>query len=407
NASPDMPPPRHFPSTGKKVAVVGGGPGGLSAAYYLSIMGHKVTVYERRKKLGGMLRYGIPNYRLPREILDKEIEYILSAGAQPIDVITDIDVGKDIRYDELRRDYDSVYISIGAHTDKKIGIEGEDSEGVISAVMLLRGIGDGEMPDFTGKKVIVIGGGNVAMDCVRSAIRLGAEKVSCVYRRRQKDMTALDEEIEGAIAEGAELRMLSSPTRIEVDENGHCAALWIQPQIIGPIGDDGRPKPRNAENKAPVRMPADVIIAAVGQGIETYAFDDVDIEIERGAISALPSSQLKHTEGFFAGGDCVTGPATVIRAIAAGKVAAANIDDYLGYRHIIATDVEVPEPALSNRPPHGRINTLEREASERKHDFDCIECGMSQAAAHQESSRCLRCDHYGYGIFKGGRRDKW
>ena len=154
-------------------------------------------------------------------------------------------------------------------------------------------------------------------------------------------------------------------------------------------------------------MPADVIIVAVGQGIETYAFDDVDIEIERGAISALPSSQLKNTEGFFAGGDCVTGPATVIRAIAAGKVAAANIDEYLGYRHIITTDVEVPAPSISNKPPHGRINTLEREASERKHDFECIECGMSWPAAYQESSRCLRCDHYGYGIFKGGRKVKW
>ncbi len=407
NASPKMDPPRHFAPTGKRVAVVGGGPGGLSAAYYLSVMGHKVTVFEKRKKLGGMLRYGIPSYRLPREVLDREIEYILSAGPEGIEAKTDIDVGKDIYYEELRREFDSVYISIGAHTDKKVGIDGEDSEGVISAVMLLRGIGDGEMPDFTGKQVVVIGGGNVAMDCVRSSIRLGAEKVSCVYRRRQKDMTALDEEIEGAIAEGAELRMLSSPQRIEVDENGHCAALWVQPQIIGPIGSDGRPKPRNAEGKEQVRIPADVIIVAVGQGIETYAFDDVDIEIERGAISALPSSQLKNTDGFFAGGDCVTGPATVIRAIAAGKVAAANIDDYLGYRHIIATNVEVPEPALSNKPPHGRINTLEREASERKHDFECIECGMSDAAAHQESSRCLRCDHFGYGIFKGGRRDKW
>ncbi len=407
NADPNTVPDRHFEPTGKRVAVVGGGPGGLSAAFYLSIMGHKVTVFEKRKKLGGMLRYGIPSYRLPREVLDKEIEYILSAGPCGIEVKTEVDVGKDIRYDELRKQFDSVYISIGAHTDKKVGIEGENSEGVISAVMLLRGIGDGEMPDFTGKKVIVIGGGNVAMDCVRSSIRLGAEKVSCVYRRRQKDMTALDEEIEGAIAEGAELHMLSSPQRIEVDENGHCSALWIQPQIIGQIGADGRPKPRNAEGKEQVRMPADIIIVAVGQGVETYAFEDVDIEIERGAISALPSSQLKNTEGFFAGGDCVTGPATVIRAIAAGKVAAANIDEYLGYRHIIATNVDVPAPHICNKPPHGRINTLEREATERKHDFECIECGMSWPAAYQESSRCLRCDHYGYGIFKGGRKVKW
>ncbi len=400
----EMAPPRHYEPTGKRVAIVGGGPGGLSAAYYLSIMGHKVTVFEKRKQLGGMLRYGIPSYRLPREVLDKEIAYILSTG---IEVKTGIDIGVDISYSDLRSQFDSIYISIGAHTDKKVGIEGENSEGVISAVKLLRGIGDNEMPDFSGKNVVVIGGGNVAMDCVRSSIRLGAKKVSCVYRRRQADMTALAEEIEGAIAEGAELMCLSSPQRIEVDGNGHCAALWVQPQIIGEIGSDGRPKPRNASTKPQVRMPADVIIVAVGQGIETYAFEDVDIEIRRGAINAMSNSKLETMDGIFAGGDCVTGPATVIRAIAAGKVAAANIDDYLGYRHIIKTDVEVPNPRLANKPPHGRINTLEREASERKCDFDCIECGMSWPAAQQESSRCLRCDHFGYGIFKGGRREKW
>lgn len=400
----EIPPPKKYAPTGKRVAVVGGGPGGLSAAFYLAIMGHEVTVFEKRKQLGGMLRYGIPSYRLPRDILNKEIEYILSTG---IEVKTEIDVGVDIRYDELRRQFDSIYISIGAHTDKKLGIAGEDSKGVISAVKLLRGIGDNEMPDFTGKQVVVIGGGNVAMDCVRSSIRLGADKVSCVYRRRRADMTALTEEIDGAVAEGAELMCLCSPQRIEADSDGNCSALWIQPQIIGEIGADGRPKPRNADLKPEVRIPADVIIVAVGQGIETYAFEDVDIEIRRGAINALSNSKLENMDGIFAGGDCVTGPATVIRAIAAGKVAAANIDDYLGYRHIIKSSVEVPNPHLSNKPPHGRINTLEREACERKHDFECIECGMSWPAAQQESARCLRCDHFGYGIFKGGRREEW
>ena len=403
NAEPSAPPKLAEP-TGKRVAIVGGGPGGLSAAYYLAIMGHKVTVFEKRKQLGGMLRYGIPSYRLPREKLDEEIAYILSTG---IEVRTGIDVGVDIGYDELRKEFDSLYISIGAHTDKKVGIEGEDSEGVTSAVMLLRGIGDGEIPDMTGKQVVVIGGGNVAMDCVRSCIRLGAEKVSCVYRRRQADMTAQAEEVEGAIAEGAEILCLRSPQRIEVDENGHCAALWVQPQIIGPIGPDGRPKPRKAVYSPEYRIPADVIVVAVGQGIETYGFEDTDISITRGTISALPSSQISNTDGIFAGGDCVTGPATVIRAIAAGKVAAANIDDYLGFRHSITTDVVVPQPRLDDKLPHGRINTMEREACERKHDFACIECGMSPQGAQQESSRCLRCDHFGYGIFKGGRKELW
>ena len=396
--------PKCAETTGKRVAVIGGGPGGLSAAYYLSIMGHKVTVFEKRRQLGGMLRYGIPAYRLPREVLDKEIEYLLSAG---IEVRTGVNVGKDCSYDEIHNEYDAIYISIGAHTDKKVGIDGEDSEGVISAVKLLGGIGDGEMPDFRGKQVVVIGGGNVAMDCVRSSIRLGADKVTCVYRRRRADMTALMEEVDGAEAEGAIMKCLSSPQRIEVDENGHCAALWVQPQIIGETGTDGRPKPRKAVDRGEERLAADVVIVAVGQGIETFGIDGDAINVRRGTINALPSGALKTEEGVFAGGDCVTGPATVIRAIAAGKVAAANIDEYLGFRHVITTDVEVPYPRLSNKIPHGRINPLERETGERKNDFACVECGMSHQGAVQESSRCLRCDHFGYGNFRGGRKERW
>ena len=175
-------------------------------------MGHEVDVYEKRRQLGGMLRYGIPSYRFPREKLDQEINSILSLG---ITVHTEVDVGKDIQFEQLRGQYDSIYISIGAHTDKKTGIPGEESPGVVSAVEMLRAIGDNEMPDFTGKKIVVIGGGNVAMDVTRSAVRLGAEKVSCVYRRRQVDMTALPVEVEGAVAEGVELLTLMAPVRIE------------------------------------------------------------------------------------------------------------------------------------------------------------------------------------------------
>ena len=184
----DVPQPACAPATGKAVAIVGGGPGGLSAAYYLALMGHKVTVYERQSQLGGMMRYGIPSYRFPRELLDQEIASILSLG---IEVHTGVNVGTDCSFDELKKQYDCIYLSIGAHTDKKTGIEGENSKGVVSAVEMLRRIGDNEMPDFTGQNVVVIGGGNVAMDVTRSSIRLGAKKVTCVYRRRQEDMTAL------------------------------------------------------------------------------------------------------------------------------------------------------------------------------------------------------------------------
>ena len=399
----DVPNPQNAQPTGKTVAVIGGGPGGLSAAYYLSLMGHKVTVFEQRSKLGGMLRYGIPSYRFPREILDKEIESILSTG---IEVKTGITVGSDVSFDELKNKYDALYIAIGAHTDKKTGIEGENSGGVMSAVEMLRAIGDDSLPDFTGKEIVVIGGGNVAMDVCRSSVRLGARKVSCVYRRRQADMTALPEEVEGAIAEGVELVTLAAPVRIEADENGRAAALWAQPQIIGTIDAAGRPRPEKAARDE-IRIPADIIIVAIGQGIETHGFEQSKISIKRGTFIAEASGQIDNMDGVFAGGDCVTGPATVIRAIAAGKVAAANIDEYLGFHHEISVDVVVPDPQLSSNPPHGRINTTERQACERKNDFTCIECGMTDEEANAESSRCLRCDHFGYGIFRGGRKSTW
>ena len=398
-----VPNPPCAPKTGKRVAVIGGGPGGLSAAYYLTLMGHEVTVYERHKKLGGMLRYGIPAYRFPREKIDEEIENILSVG---ITVHTGVDVGKDISFEELRANNDALYIAIGAQTDKKTGMPGEDSKNVMSAVEMLGRIGDGDMPDFTGKKVVVIGGGNVAMDVTRSAVRLGAQKVSCVYRRRQIDMTALPEEVEGALAEGVEMLTLQAPVRIEADENGNAVALWTQPQVIGAMDKAYRPRPMKAD--APEnRIEADLIVLAIGQGVETHGFEQMGIQIKRGSIAAQEDSRLPAGEGIFAGGDCVTGPATAIRAIAAGKVAAANIDEYLGFNHEITTDVEVPTPRFNNKPPHGRVNLLEREAGERKKDFSCIECEMSDQEAQIESTRCLRCDYFGYGNFKGGRNEKW
>ena len=398
-----VPQPECAPATGKKVAIIGGGPSGLSCAYYLALMGHGVTVYEEREQLGGMLRYGIPSYRFPREKLDAEIESILSLG---IEVHTGVTVGRDVWLEKLEQEYDCIYIAIGAHQDKKTGIPGENSKNVISAVEMLRAIGDNEMPDFTGKQVVVIGGGNVAMDVTRSSIRLGADKVTCVYRRRQADMTALPDEITGALAEGAELMTLAAPVRIEADEDGAAKALWVQPQIIGEVDKAGRPRPGKAALEE-VRIPADVIVVAIGQGVEIQGFDQAGVPIQRGAFVAGLSGQVRDMDSVFAGGDCVTGPATAIRAIAAGKVAAANIDEHLGFRHEITVDVEIPSPKLNNSPPHGRIDTTEREACERKHDFEDIECGLTQEGACAEAGRCLRCDHFGYGIFRGGRNEKW
>ena len=390
------------PKTGKTVAVIGGGPCGLTAAYYLSIMGHDVTVYEQRKKLGGMLRYGIPGYRLPRERLDREIEGLKQTGFK---TVTGVSVGTDLTLEQLRADYDAVFIAIGAHTDRKLGIEGEDARGVISAVEMLRAIGDDEYPDYTGLNVVVVGGGNVAMDVARSAVRLGAKSVTIAYRRRRADMTALAEEVEGAVADGCEILEMHAPVAIEKTPDGKVCGIRLKPQIVGPI-KWGRPAPVNAE--APeFTLPCDLVLVAVGQLIDSKHFEDAGVPVKRGNITALASGEIADMDGVFSGGDSVTGPATVIRAIAGGKTAAANIDEYLGFRHEIASDIEMPPVRFDDHEPMGRVNMTERPANERRNDFALMEHCMNDEEARQESSRCLRCDHYGYGCFKGGRTTKW
>lgn len=397
-----VPPPKCAPSTGKTVAVIGGGPGGLSAAYYLQLMGHQVTVYEMLPELGGMLRYGIPNYRLPKDRLNEDIQAILDTG---VEVKYGLRIGEDITVQELRASYDAVLITIGASTDKKLGIEGEDAEGVMSAVRFLRDVGKGINPDLTGQEVAIVGGGNVSMDAVRSAVRLGAKKVSILYRRRTADMTALPAEIEGAIAEGVEIRTLRAPSRIETDENGHIRGIYVTPQMISQIkGGRASVKPSGLPDEF---VPCTTLIVAIGQNIETEHFEKAGLPVERGKIMAEKFGGFSNLPGVFAGGDCATGPATVIRAIAAAKVVAANIDEYLGYHHEITCDVEIPEPNLHDRVPCGRVELPEREACERIHDFDGVEKCMTCQEAQQEANRCLRCDHFGFGIFKGGREKVW
>ena len=392
-----------YEKTGKTVGIIGGGPGGLTAAYYLAQMGHQVTVYEQRPKLGGMLRYGIPDYRLPQEVLERDIEHILTTG---INVITDVSIGRDVTMEDIQKSYDAVYISIGAHNDKKIGIEGEDAENVVSAVSLLRRIDEGNAPDFTGKRICVIGGGNVSMDATRTAKRLGAESVTCVYRRRVDDMTALAEEIEEAMAEGCQILPLQAPARIEKDAEGKVVALWTVPQIIGPYGKDGRPKPIPADVPE-FRIACDYVIVAIGQAIDARPFEAIGIKTFKGMIQAEDTSSVADVDNVFAGGDAVSGPATVIRAVAAGKVAAANIDAYLGFEHKIKTDVVIPPAHLTNAPPCGRVNLKSHCAPDCKGNFDLVVEGMSRKEADQESERCLRCDYFGFGSFRGGRTGEW
>ena len=397
--------PANQPDTGKKVAIVGGGPSGLSAAYYLALMGHKVDVYEEKPHLGGMLRYGIPAYRFPRERLQEDIDAILSTG---VTVHMNVNVGKDVTIRELHERFDAVYVAIGAQTNKESGLkaDGELKDScVVSAVEMLRNVDTENQLNLKDKKVVVIGGGNVAMDCTRTAIRMGAEKVTVVYRRRRGDMTALPDEVEGAIAEGAEVLTLGAPAKIETDHNGNVVSLLVQPQIVGAIDAQGRPRPGNA-SVDPVSVPCNVVITAIGQGIETSHFEEFGLSVKRGVLQAMDDSLEGEIPGVFVGGDCVTGPATVIRAIAAGKVAAANIDEYLGFHQKLECDVEIPPADLADKKPYGRINLKELNGSERKDNFCHIEVGMTKEEACQEAGRCLRCDHFGLGLLKGGR-ESW
>lgn len=346
--------PENNVDTGKKIAVVGAGPSGLTAAYFLALMGHKVTVFERHDKAGGMLRYGIPNYRLPKKRLDEDIEMILNTGNIEIKYNTNIE-------DLESLNFDATYVSIGAQAGKKLNLEGT------SAVEFLDDIANGKAPDYTGKNVIVVGGGNVAMDAARSAVRCGAASTTIVYRRRQADMTALEDEIQGAIEEGVEILTLHSPKEVKGDK------FIAQPQLISTYDRNGRPRPVDA-SKAPGELDCDVCLIAIGQDVE---------------------QKLQPHNNIFVGGDCLTGPATVIKAIDAGKKAAVAIDEYLGYHHKFREKIDIPKVKANNRELCGRVELTNISASERKTNFDAIENNMSDEEAMQECSKCLRCDHFG------------
>lgn len=386
-------------STGKKIAIVGGGPSGLTTAYFLSLMGHKVVVFEEREALGGMLRYGIPNYRLPKDRLDEDINAILSTGN--IEVRYNTCVSKDVTMEELLDEYNAVYIAIGAQVGKRVNIEGVNSNGVFNAVDMLGEIGRGNIPDYTGKRVIVVGGGNVAMDCARSAIRCNAAEVTVIYRRRQIDMTALPTEIQGAIEEGVELLTLNAPVSIKADENGNVKAFVAQPQIIS-VYKNGQPSVTQA-NKDTIEIPCEIVLLAIGQDIVSAPFEKYGVNPKRKTFETEPDTRIKGYAKVFAGGDCVFGPATVIKAIAAGKIAALNIDEHLGYHHKYNENIEIPIAKENDRTHYGRVHLTDRSARERKKNFEPIENGMSYDEAMQECNKCLRCDHFGCGVVEGGR----
>lgn len=396
-----VPPPFSFPATGKKVAIVGGGPSGLTCAYYLQLMGHSCTLFEARRSLGGMLRYGVPAYRLPREQLDADIAAILATGVE-VHLNTSLCAPGGPSLEQLRQDYDAVYLALGAHGDKKLRIPGEEGDGVSSAVALLRDMGDEKRPQLEGKRVVVVGGGNVAMDCARTCIRLGAAKTYIVYRRRQEDMTALPEEVQAALAEGAELVELAAPLAVEVNEEKQVTAFIAQPQRIGPVDAGGRPKPLPA-TAPPLRIPCEEVVVAVGQALPTELLQALGLPNKWGSLAAAPDGSFADQPGLFAGGDCVSGPDIVIQAIAAGKAAAANIDAYLGYQHRLPPTVQVPGAEPQDHPAWGRAEEKYLAADQRRCSFHPVALALSREEACQEACRCLRCDAYGsHSLEKGG-----
>ena len=387
--------------TGKTIAIVGGGPSGLTAAYFLALMGHKCVVFDEHDKLGGMLRYGIPEYRLPKARLDEDINAILNAG--DIEVRTNTKVGRDISVQELKDKYDAVYLGLGAQLGNRMPVDNVNCKNVIPAADFLQAVARGEEIDLSGKRVALIGGGNVAMDAARTAVRLKAETVH-VFTRKRDDYTALQSEIESAVQEGVRFRTLLSFLHLEADREDpeKIAAVWLQPEIVAEYDEFGFVKTEHSSNY-PYRFKCDYLILGVGQRCDVADFDAAGIPTERGRILADETCAIEGAEGVFSGGDCVTGPSTAINAIAAGQVAAHNIDEYLGYHHKIVREVEAP-PAKPNRcVPTGRAEIEERDPVERKDDFLHVEVPMTPEEAARESGRCLRCDHFGCGSMEGGR----
>lgn len=386
-------------STGKKIAVVGSGPSGLTAAYFLALMGHKVVVFEEHEKPGGMLRYGIPEYRLPVTRLDQDIRAILSAG--DIELRCNTKIGRDLSFYDLKKDYDAIFLGLGAQIGNRIPMENADAENVIPAADFLQDVANGHPLDLKGKKVVLLGGGNVAMDAARTAVRLGAETIH-VFTRKRDDMTALASEMESAMQEGVRFRTLLAFLNIETDkETGRVCAVWLQPQIVGEYDQAGMMTTEHS-TRYPYRFKCDLLILGVGQRSDVAAFEAAGVPVSRGRIDADESCMIEGCEGVFSGGDCVTGPSTAINAIAAGQVAAFNIDEYLGYHHKVRCEASAP-PAMPNPcVPTGRAEIEEVDPFERRVNFDEVEVPMTPEEAMREAGRCLRCDHYGCGPMVGG-----
>jgi heterodisulfide reductase subunit A2 len=378
---------------GEKVVIIGGGPAGLTAAYNLARKGYPVTVFDAQPKLGGMLRYGIPEYRLPREILDREIQAILDHG---VEVELGKRIGTDVPFESLMdgMGYKAVFIGVGAWEGMKLKIPGEEAEGVVPGVEILRDINAGKKVRLKGK-VAVIGGGNVAIDAARSALRLGAQEVSLYYRRTRSEMPAHHEEIQAALDEGVRMHLLVAPERV-VTSDGKVTGLQLLRMKLGEPDASGRQRPIPIEGSE-FTVAADVIVPAIGQGV-SLPFDPekTGIKLTRWrTVKVDPVTGATEIPGVFAGGDAEKGPFIAIDAIAGGARAAESIHRYLrgmDMREGRETEERIPvEDArtgflfkLRQRMPH-------RAAAERTESFQEVETGFTEEQAVEEAMRCLNC----------------
>jgi len=378
----------------KKVAIIGSGPAGLSAAYYLAREGYRVSIFESNPQLGGMLRYGIPEYRLPKAILDKEIAAITGICKE---VNLNVTLGKDFTIDSLKKDgYEAIFVALGAQASQSMRVDGEDLPGVLSGIEFLRDIALNKEVTL-GQKVAVIGGGNTAIDAARTALRKGAGEVTIMYRRSREEMPANDEEIEQAEAEGIRLHFLAAPVKI-IAQNGKVSSIECVKMVLGEPDSSGRRRPEPVDGSE-FTVAVDNVIAAIGQTIDTSCLvKDRQLEYnERNYISVDANTMATSLEGVFSGGDCVSGPAIAVEAVAAGQRAAESIKRYLKGEDIKQGRVEVEEEPIGleevrlpeERKPRQELPALPVEA--RIKSFEEVNLGFSEEEAVEEAERCLNC----------------